>query len=123
MSQEAKHSTLAKPMPTEVLEKEFFSPPAEKKPAKLNCWEFLHCGREPGGKRAQEICDCPAAVFSAIPDGHYNSGTCMGRRCWRIAGTLCGGNVQGTFANKIEDCRQCLFYLKVKAEEMDNFVE
>ena len=28
-------------------------------------------------------------------------------RCWQIAGTYCGGNVQGSFAEKYENCRKC----------------
>ncbi|MFN2366706.1 MAG: two-CW domain-containing protein [Desulfurivibrionaceae bacterium] len=28
-------------------------------------------------------------------------------RCWLVAGTLCGGKVQGKFADKIESCTEC----------------
>jgi hypothetical protein len=28
-------------------------------------------------------------------------------RCWLIAGTLCGGEVQGKFADKVESCTEC----------------
>ena len=94
-----------------------------KSGAKLNCWEFMHCGREPGGNKVSELCECPAAVIKAFPDGQYNSGICLGRRCWRIAGTLCNNGIQGTFSTKIQSCRQCPFYLKVKKEEGENFVE
>ncbi len=98
-----------------------------KKPAstkkKLNCWEYMDCGREPGGKNAAKLCCCPAAVVSALPDGEYNDGEKLGRRCWRMAGTLCDNKIQGTFAQKLEDCRSCCFYLKVKEEEGDDFVE
>lgn len=31
-------------------------------------------------------------------------------RCWFIAGTYCGGEVQGTFAQKITDCAACEVY-------------
>jgi len=109
-------------MPTKLIDKPS-ALPAKAQGEKLNCWEFLRCGREPGGEKALELCVCPAAVFSAIPDGKYNNGDCLGRRCWRLAGTLCNNKVQGTFAKKIETCRQCLFYLKVKAEEGEDFVE
>ena len=95
----------------------------DEKIEKLNCWDFFQCGREPNGDKADELCECPAATISALPDGQYNAGDYLGRRCWRMAGTLCNNQVQGTFAKKIESCRQCLFYLKVKAEEGDSFVE
>lgn len=94
-----------------------------KKAGKLNCWEFINCGREPSGNKVSELCECPAAVIKAIPDGQYNGGICFGRRCWRMAGTLCNNEIQGTFSKKINSCRQCLFYLKVKKEEGENFVE
>ena len=90
---------------------------------KMNCWEYMRCGRQPGGCRVPELCECPAAVLPVYPDGQYNGGTCLGRRCWRMAGTLCGEEVQGTFATKINDCRECSFYRKVKEEEGEGFVE
>ena len=31
-------------------------------------------------------------------------------RCWQTAGTHCGGKTQGTFAQKINDCRNCEVY-------------
>jgi hypothetical protein len=39
-----------------------------------------------------------------------------------MVGTLCGGEVQGTFARKIEHCQKCSFYQKVKKEEGENFM-
>ncbi len=63
----------------------------------MNCWEFKKCGREAGGARAAELGVCPA-----YPD--------HGKHCARVAGTLCGGKVQGTFAMKVADCMQCEFY-------------
>lgn len=90
---------------------------------KMNCWEYMRCGRQPGGDMVSEICECPAAVVEVYPDGKYNGGTCLGRRCWRMVGTLCGGKVQGTFAEKIDNCRKCPFYQKVKEEEGEGFVE
>jgi len=92
-------------------------------PQKNNCWEIMKCGRESGGERIGELCVCPAAVFTALPDGEYNNGKFLGRRCWRVAGTLCEDKVQGTFARKIENCRQCEFYKLVKEQEGDDFVE
>ena len=64
---------------------------------RLNCWEFEQCGREAGGAKAAELGVCPA-----YPD--------HGRACASVAGTLCGGQAQGTFAQKVGTCRQCEFY-------------
>jgi len=63
----------------------------------MNCWEFKQCGREAGGAKAKELGVCPA-----YPD--------HGRHCATLAGTLCGGKVQGSFAQKISSCQQCQFY-------------
>ena len=53
----------------------------------MNCWEMKKCGRD-------IVKDCPA-----VP----NDGT----NCWRVAGTMCGGKVQGTYAQKLANCMQC----------------
>ena len=83
--------------------------------SKKNCWEIKKCGREPGGARAMEMGICTAAV-DTISDGR-NDGTNAGRYCWRVAGTFCGGQVQGSMADKIMDCVECEFFLQVKEEE------
>lgn len=31
-------------------------------------------------------------------------------RCWQIAGTYCGGKIQGTFAEKYKNCKLCEIY-------------
>jgi hypothetical protein len=82
---------------------------------KENCWDERKCGREPGGPRVAELGECPAAG-----DGNYtgyNDGLNAGRYCWRVAGTFCGGKVQGDMSNKIMDCIDCDFFKKVKGEE------
>ncbi len=81
----------------------------------LNCWEFKKCGRQPGGAKAGELGVCPAAVEARV-DG-TNRGTNGGRSCWAIAGTLCGGKVQGIFATKLANCKECEFYTLVTNEE------
>lgn len=82
---------------------------------KLNCWEFMKCGREPGGRRAFELGICPAAT--AVELNGTNSGKNGGRACWPVAGTLCGGKVQGIFAIKLPNCMQCPFFRTVGSEE------
>jgi hypothetical protein len=46
-----------------------------------------------------------------------NDGINGGRICWAVAGTLCGGKVQGTFAEKLSACMECQFYQLVRQEE------
>ena len=70
--------------------------------AKKNCWEVKKCGRQPGGEKVSELGACPAV--SAFGAHGINDGINGGRACWAIAGTFCEGTVQGSFAEKIEDC-------------------
>lgn len=85
---------------------------------KLNCWEFKKCGRELGGENALTLEVCPAAI-NVLLDG-VHGGTNAGRACWTVAGTMCNGKVQGTFAKKIINCGSCDFYLTVRTEEGEN---
>ncbi|MFC1523228.1 two-CW domain-containing protein [Thermodesulfobacteriota bacterium] len=83
--------------------------------SKKNCWEIMKCGREPGGEKASELGVCPVTqeeILHAINDGING-----GRACWAVAGTMCFGYVQGTFARKIGDCLHCEFFELVKQEE------
>jgi len=61
---------------------------------KINCWEYMQCGRD-----KDATIKCPAYP-------HF------GRVCWAVAGTFCEGKIQGTFAQKCEDCTKCAFYQK-----------
>jgi hypothetical protein len=85
---------------------------------KLNCWEYKKCGREPGGARA-DLGVCPSATERKLHGTH--AGTNAGRACWVVAGTMCGGKAQGTFAKKYENCEKCDFYKKVVEEEGKQF--
>ena len=85
----------------------------------LNCWEFKKCGRQPGGSRVSELGECPAST-DAKADG-INGGRNGGRICWALTGTLCGGKVQGTFAQKLTNCANCEFYGLVKTEQGKEF--
>jgi hypothetical protein len=87
---------------------------------KLNCWEFKKCGREPGGVKATELGICAAATEASVSGS--NNGKNGGRSCWAIAGTLCGGAVQGSFAEKLGNCMKCEFYKLVGAEEGSGFM-
>ncbi|MHB8972884.1 MAG: PAS domain S-box protein [Pirellulaceae bacterium] len=44
-------------------------------------------------------------------------------RCWEIAGTVCGGQVQRTFAQKLRDCRACEVYERARANPVINLGE
>lgn len=61
---------------------------------KQNCWEYKKCGREPGGPKSFE--------FGA---------------CWVVAGSLCGGRVQGDEDQKRAACWECDFLRRVRLEE------
>ena len=80
-----------------------------------NCWEVKHCGRQPGGDHIAALGECPAA--SAFSCHRVNNGINGGRACWAIAGTLCGGKVQGRFAEKVRGCASCDFFHQVVKEE------
>ena len=85
-----------------------------------NCWEVKKCGREPGGFNAAEFGVCPAAIETKV--NKLNNGKNGGRVCWAIAGTLCGGKVQGSFASKLANCLNCDFHKQVLTEEGKNTI-
>ncbi len=88
---------------------------------KENCWEFKKCGREINGVKTAELGVCPAATEKRLDN--LNSGKNGGRTCWAIAGTLCGGSVQGVFASKLANCLTCDFFTLVGKEEGSNSVK
>ena len=60
-----------------------------------NCWENKNCGREK---------ECPA-----YPNN--------GRLCFVVTGTECGGVTQGSYSDKIMNCRRnCEFYTDIIQE-------
>lgn len=75
----------------------------------------MKCGRELGGKHSVELGVCPAAADPTF-DG-FNQGNNAGRTCWLVAGTFCGGRIQGSFAEKQGSCKNCTFYKQIHAEE------
>jgi two-component system NtrC family sensor kinase len=74
----------------------YFPQQSEEESQEVKCWEYMKCGRD-----KDATAKCPA-----YPN--------FGRICWVVAGTFCEGKVQGTFAQKYEDCRKCDFYQMVK---------
>jgi hypothetical protein len=78
---------------------------------KKDCWEYKCCGN---GE------NCPACTEKRL-DSH-NSGTNAGRACWVVAGTLCGGSVQGIFAQGTAGCKECDFYMHVLQEEGPGYI-
>ena len=88
---------------------------------RLNCWEYMRCERNPEGKKAFEYGICPAASDSSF-DG-INFGKNAGRICWAVAGTFCGGKVQGTFAEKRGSCILCDFFRMVQKEKSPSSLE
>ncbi len=63
-----------------------------------NCWEIKNCDREKGGVKVSQLGECIASKEG------------LGHSCWAIAGTLCGGEVQGTAARKEQSCMICDVY-------------
>jgi two-component system NtrC family sensor kinase len=70
----------------------YFPWQSDEESQKIKCWDYMKCGRD-----KDATAKCPA-----YPN--------FGRACWVVAGTFCEGKVQGTFAQKYEDCRKCDFY-------------
>ena len=81
-----------------------------------NCWEYMACGREPGGRIAELLGPCPAAMHKEL-DG-VNHGDFGGRFCWTLDGTLCSGCGQ----ERIARCLTCVFFKTVLQQEGESFV-
>lgn len=67
-------------------------------PKIVRCWERMNCDKK----------DCPA---------HGKL------RCWSIAGTCCHGEVKGKFAQKINDCRECVVYQESCSDDIGELIE
>ncbi|MCK5021069.1 MAG: hypothetical protein KAS32_28925 [Candidatus Peribacteraceae bacterium] len=78
---------------------------------KKNCWEVKDC---------KDKLTCPAYKSNKLDGVH--DGTAGGRACWAVAGTLCGGEVAGRFAQKTITCLACDFYKQVFGEEGVDFI-
>jgi len=82
----------------------------------MNCWERMGCGH---GPESGVIGVCIVASERRM-DG-VNGGVNAGRCCWAVTGTLCGGEVQGHFAQKHQTCLACAHFLAVRAEQGESF--
>jgi hypothetical protein len=60
----------------------------------IQCWEMKNC---PADRRG----NCPAYPAH-------------GSNCWQVTGTLCGGQRQGSYQDKMENCQKCNVYQAVK---------
>ena len=65
-----------------------------------NCWEILQCGRQANGNKVNQLGECIASREQ------------LGHSCWAVAGTLCGGQVQGSVDDKRNDCMRCEVFKK-----------
>lgn len=83
--------------------------------SKINCWEFKKCGRQAGGELSIEFGVCSAYTDQSLDGIH--GGKNAGRSCWVVAGTFCGGEVQGMEAQNQCTCWTCDFFQLVKKEE------
>jgi two-component system NtrC family sensor kinase len=79
----------------------YFPYQSDEESLQTKCWEYMKCGRDK---------DC-SLKCPAYPN--------LGRVCWAVAGTFCEGKVQGTFAQKLEDCQKCEFYRKARKKEVE----
>ncbi|MHA2009465.1 MAG: two-CW domain-containing protein [Promethearchaeota archaeon] len=82
---------------------------------KKNCWEVMKCGREDVDHSIDGLGLCPT-VEEVKLDGIHD-GKNGGRSCWMVAGTYCGGLIQGTYAQKHKSCILCDFYKLVRKDE------
>jgi hypothetical protein len=81
---------------------------------KLNCWEVLDCGREPGGRNTEEMGVCPTAVETSLDGVH--GGVNAGRACWIVGGLTCTSGNPGEFSSRTHDCAVCRFRATVNED-------
>ncbi len=81
---------------------------------KLNCWEYMKCGRELNGKKVKELGVCPVAI-DPYADG-INEGINGGRICWAIVGSYSLYHEKGPCWQNPHYCFECEFHKKVLME-------
>ena len=84
---------------------------------KLNCWEFMKCGKGPDRDKADQSGVCPVAS-EASADG-LNNGVNGGRLCWVLAELYGDGKGKWRCSNvsRKSPCFSCEFRYKVTNEE------
>ena len=91
--------------------------------AKLNCWQFMGCGKQKIEDRSScptNTCPCPASIEKSFDGIH--GGKNAGRACWSVLRTQCYGSVQKTLEQKYQTCLSCDFYHFVIDEEDTHFL-
>jgi hypothetical protein len=90
---------------------------------KMNCWDFNGCGREHGGKNVKQYGKCHSVQYKSF--NGINGGLFGGRYCWHITGTYQDGEAtcRTLLKKNLDTCDVCEFYLQVKKEEGENFVQ
>jgi len=89
-------------------------------PRKINCWEFVGCGRELGGENVHKSGICRSSLDTS--KNGINGGKNGGRICWAVSGTFCGDRMDGSYSKKILSCSSCYFYHKVREIEGNEFI-
>ncbi len=86
---------------------------------KINCWEFMKCGRQPGGEKTKlsGICN----VSTSEKNNTTNHGKNAGRCCWQVSKTNHISTPLQSPVLKLINCLDCDFFKKVKMEEEYNF--
>ncbi len=81
----------------------------------------MGCRKNVSGFTSDEFGVCPAVTCKALNGVH--GGINGGRACWMVTGTMCGDKIQGSYQYKAENCSQCEFFLLVKMQEGNKFVQ
>jgi len=82
---------------------------------RLNCWEFMKCGKGPEGNGKSESAPCPVASNSEASG--FNNGVNGGRICWLIADRQCNETLVCSPEQDSLSCDSCDFHALVKSEE------
>ncbi len=81
--------------------------------SKLNCWEYLNCGLEPGGIFSKIHGPCP--IPQMMRHDGANGGRGAGRVCWEVMPKL-SREQHLICRNRWQSCVNCRFYARVLRE-------
>ncbi len=81
----------------------------------VNCWQYMSCGREPGGASVDRLGVCPVTTDTRFDGVH--GGKNAGRACWVIAGSFAKDAQETAGVSGRKDCTACNFYKAVQNEE------